>query len=91
MMNGKPRIRSDKRIRNYGKNIWGIKMVSEEKEITDEDILNACEVIRKSYLRLDESVMPLKERLNNAQYYGKLRFKLLVLVKMSQAKSEKKQ
>ena len=56
---------------------------------TDEEIINACEVIRKSYLRLDDSVMPLNERLVKAQYYGKLKIKLLTLVKMSVMKNDK--
>ena len=56
------------------------------EEITDKDIYDACDLIRRIYLHLDDSVMPLKNRLEHARYYGKLRLNLLILKKRSDMK-----
>jgi len=53
--------------------------MSDEKDITDKDIYDACELLRKVYLRLDESVMPFNSRLTHAKYYGRLRLQLAIL------------
>ena len=62
----------------------------EERTISDGDVINACEILRLSYLRLDSEVMPLNERLNKARYYGGLKIKLLTLIKMAEMKKEGK-
>jgi len=57
-----------------------------DEEITDKAIYDACDTIRKAYLRLDERVMPLKDRINNAKYYGSLKLKLVVMKHRSETK-----
>lgn len=61
---------------------------SSERDITDKDIYDACDLIRRIYLHLDDSVMPLKNRLEHARYYGKLRLNLVILKRRSEIKEK---
>lgn len=60
-----------------------------DKEITDKDIYDACEILRNVYLHLDEKVMPFDSRLNHARYYGRLRLNLAILKARSDMKQGK--
>jgi hypothetical protein len=55
-----------------------------ENGISSEHLICACEVLRKFHLHLHNDVMPLKDRINNAKYYGRLKSKLLTLKRSSE-------
>jgi len=49
-----------------------------EYEFNDEELKNACEVIRKSFVELSEDVMPAKKRFMFARHFGKLGIDLIM-------------